>query len=122
MPSARGTIASIRRLAASSRPAFPNVAPNEAVFVKNHKLEAEYLSADILAPIRDGRDAVVSLARFLYAEGSHNLIGRGELADFISFVAARMPYGFWGGHSLDLLRASDHGARIRLVRYENVVG
>jgi hypothetical protein len=42
---------------------FPDVAPNEAVFVKNHMLEAEYLSADILAPIRDGRDAVVSLAR-----------------------------------------------------------
>jgi len=101
---------------------FYERAPGHAVFIKDHVLQPEYLTEAILAPVRDGRYAIVSLARFLYAEGSHGFVKRGELADFISFVAERMPYGTWGGHTNALLDARERGARIRLVRYEEVIG
>jgi hypothetical protein len=93
-----------------------------AVFVKDHVLQPHYLTGEILGPIRDGRTSMVSLARYLYAEGSNRFVRRGELADFISFVAAQMPYGFWGDHARALLDARDGGTRVRLVRYEEVIG
>jgi hypothetical protein len=101
---------------------FYETAPGHAVFIKDHVLNPDYLNEGILAPVRDGRFSIVSLARYLYAEGSHGFVKRGELADFISFVAERMPYGFWGGHTNALLDARERGAQIRLVRYEEVVG
>ncbi len=101
---------------------FHERAPGHAVFVKDHVLRPEYLDDGIVSTVRDGRDATVSLARYLYAEGSHQFVRRGELADFISFVAARMPYGSWGAHACGLLDARERGARIHLVPYENVVG
>jgi hypothetical protein len=96
--------------------------PGHAVFVKDHVLRSEYLEDEILSPVRDGRDATVSLARYLYAEGSNPFVRRGELADFLSFVAARSPYGFWGDHTRALLAARDRGARVRLARYEEIFG
>jgi hypothetical protein len=101
---------------------FHEIAPGHPVFVKDHVLQPEYLEHEILAPVRDGRIAIVSLARYLYAEGSHDFVRRGELADFISFVAAQMPYGFWGSHTRTLLDARDGGARVRLIRYEQIFG
>jgi hypothetical protein len=101
---------------------FHEPAPGHAVFVKDHVLRAEYLEDEILSPVRDGRISMVSLARYLYAEGSNPFVRRGELADFLSHVAARMPYGFWGEHTRALLEARDRGARIRLVRYEDIFG
>jgi len=99
---------------------FHDPADRDAVFLKDHVLREEYFKMPIVAPVRDGRDAVVSLARFLYAEGSHNLVHKGELASFISFVADRMPYGFWGDHTLALLKAKARGSDVRWVRYEQV--
>lgn len=99
---------------------FHERAPGHAVFVKDHVLHSEYLDDEILSPVRDGRISTVSLARYLYAEGSNPFVRRGELADFLSYVAARMPYGFWGEHTRSLLQARDRGARIRLVRYEDI--
>ena len=101
---------------------FHEPAPGHAVFVKDHVLQAEYLEDEILSPIRDGRISMVSLARYLYAEGRSPFVQRGELADFLSHVAARMPYGFWGEHTRALLEARERGARIRLVRYEDIFG
>jgi hypothetical protein len=101
---------------------YHEIAPGHPVFVKDHVLHPEYLEHEILAPVRDGRIAIVSLARYLYAEGSHDFVRRGELADFISFVAAHMPYGFWSSHTRELLDARDGGARVRLIRYEQVLG
>jgi len=101
---------------------FHEQAPGHAVIVKDHILRPEYLDADILSPVRDGRTAIVSLARYLYGEGSNRFVRRGEVADFISFVAAEMPYGFWGNHTNALLDARERGARIRLVHYADVLG
>jgi|GEM_PF-1055577 predicted O-linked N-acetylglucosamine transferase (SPINDLY family)/polysaccharide pyruvyl transferase WcaK-like protein/nitrite reductase/ring-hydroxylating ferredoxin subunit len=101
---------------------FHEAEPGRAVFVKDHVLRPEYLEDEILAPMRDGRNCTVSLARYLYAEGGNRFVRRGELADFISFVAARMPYGSWAAHTRALLEARDRGARVRLVRYEETFG
>jgi len=101
---------------------FHERAPGHAVFVKDHVLRPEYLEDEILSPVRDGRISMVSLARYLYGEGSNPFVRRGELAEFLSDVAARMPYGFWGDHTRALLEARDRGARIRLVRYEEFFG
>jgi hypothetical protein len=101
---------------------FHERAPGHAVFVKDHVLRPEYLKDEILSPVRDGRSSMVSLARYLYAEGSSPFVRRGELADFLSYAAARMPYGFWGDHARALLDARAHGARVRLVRYEEIFG
>ena len=94
--------------------------PGHAVFVKDHVLSSDYLADEILSPVRDGRDSMVSLARYLHAEGSSPFIRQGELADLLSYVAERFPYGFWGDHTRRLLQARDDGARIRLVRYEEI--
>ena len=96
--------------------------PGHAVFVKDHLLRPEYQADEILSPVRDGRIAIVSLARYLHAEGSNRLVRRGELADFMSFVAATQPYGFWSDHTRALLDARARGVRIRLVRYEDIFG
>jgi hypothetical protein len=101
---------------------FHERAPGHAVFVKDHVLRPEYLEDEILSPVRDGRISMVSLARYLYAEGSNPFVRRGELADFLSDVAARMPYGFWAEHTRALLDARDRGARIRLVHYDEIFG
>ncbi|HWF46480.1 MAG TPA: sulfotransferase domain-containing protein [Bryobacteraceae bacterium] len=101
---------------------FHDHAPGHAVFVKDHILRPEYLEDEILCPVRDGRDSMVSLARFLYAEGSSPLVRRGELANFLSSVAERMPYGFWGDHVRTMLEAREHGARVRFIRYEEIFG
>jgi hypothetical protein len=99
---------------------FHESAPGHAVFVKDHVLQPEYVEDAIVAPIRDGRDVMVSLARYLYVEDGSPFIQRGELADFLSYVAARMPYGFWGDHTRALLDARDRGVNIRIVRYEEL--
>ena len=99
---------------------FHERAPGHAVFVKDHVLHPEYESGEILSPVRDGRDATVSLARYLHAENGSPFVQRGELADFLSYVAARMPYGFWGEHTRALLDARDRGVNIRIVRYEEI--
>ena len=99
---------------------FHESAPDHAVFVKDHVLQPEYAGDAIVSPVRDGRDAMVSLARYLYVEDGSPFIQRGELADFLSYVAARMPYGFWGDHTRSLLEARDHGVNIRIVRYEEL--
>jgi hypothetical protein len=101
---------------------FHERAPGHAVFVKDHVLRPEYLEDKILSPVRDGRIAVVSLARYMYGEGNSPFVRRDELADFLSHVASRTPFGFWGDHTRALLDASDRGARIRLVRYEEIFG
>lgn len=101
---------------------FHERAPGHAVFVKDHVLDPAYLEDEILSPVRDGRTSIVSLARFLYGQGANRFVRRGELADFISYVAATMPYGFWGDHTNALLDARDRGARIRLVHYADVFG
>jgi hypothetical protein len=101
---------------------FHERAPGHAVFVKDHVLHSDYLEHEILSPVRDGRIAMVSLARFLYAEGGNPFVRRGELADFLSYVAARLPFGFWGDHTRKLLEARDRGARVQLVRYEEMFG
>jgi hypothetical protein len=101
---------------------FHERAPGHPVFVKDHVLHPEYLEHEILSPIRDGRDSMVSLGRYLYAEGNSPFGRRGELADFLSYVAARMPYGFWGDHTRALLEARDRGARVRFIRYEEIFG
>jgi len=99
---------------------FHELEPGRAVFVKDHIVRSEYLGEPILSPVRDGRNAFLSLARFLYAEGSSPFVHQGELADFISFVTRQMPYGFWGDHTRALLDARDQGAAVRLIRYEEV--
>jgi hypothetical protein len=99
---------------------FHDPDPGHAVFVKDHILHPEYIGDPILSPIRDGRDAMVSLARYLYGEGPNKLVRRGELAGFLSYVVERMPYGFWGDHSRGLLAAKDRGARVELIRYEEI--
>jgi len=101
---------------------FHDRAPGHAVFVRDHVLRPEYLDDAILSPVRDGRTAIVSLARYLYDEGGNRFVRRGELADFISYVAAAMPYGFWGDYTRALLDARDRGARIRLVPYAHIFG
>jgi hypothetical protein len=99
---------------------FHESAPGHAVFVKDHVLQPEYAEDAVVSPVRDGRDAMVSLARYLYVEDGSPFIQRGELADFLSYVAARMPYGFWGDHTRALFEARDHGVNIRIVRYEEL--
>jgi hypothetical protein len=101
---------------------FAEPEPGHRVFVKDHVFQPEYRDGAILSPVRDGRTAIVSLARYLYAEGGHRFVRRGELADFISFVATAMPYGFWGSHTRALLDARERGAQVRLVRYEEIFG
>jgi hypothetical protein len=99
---------------------FYERAPGHPVFVKDHILQPEYLDHEILSPVRDGRNATISLARYLYAQGKSPFVRRGELADFISHAAAHFEYGFWGDHTRRLLEASDQGARIRWLRYEEI--
>lgn len=99
-------------------PRFYERAPGHPVFVKDHVLRPEYLNQEIVSPVRDGRNSIVSLARYLYARGTNRLVRRSELADFISHVAAHQQYGFWGDHTRRLLNARQHGTRIHILRYE----
>jgi hypothetical protein len=101
---------------------FYERAPGHPVFIKDHVLYPEYLDYEILSPVRDGRDATISLARYLYASGASPFVRRGELADFISYAATSLGFGFWGDHTRKLLGAQDRGARIRFVRYEEIFG
>jgi hypothetical protein len=90
------------------------------IFVKDHVARAAYLRAPILSPVRDGRTVLISLARYLYAEGSNPFVRRGELAAFIDHVHANAPYGFWGDHVRTILDARDRGANVRIVRIEEL--
>jgi hypothetical protein len=92
------------------------------IFVKDHVARTHYFRAPMLGPVRDGRTALVSLARYLYAEGSNPFVRRGEMAAFIDHVHVNAPYGFWGGHVNAILDARDRGADIRLVHYEEIAG
>jgi hypothetical protein len=98
--------------------AFYEPTPGHPVFVKDHILRPEYLEEAILCPVRDGRDAMVSLARYLYSEGNSSFVRRGELADFLSHAATQTPYGFWGTHTRELLNARKQGVQVQLMRYE----
>ena len=92
---------------------------HHAVFVKTHEWREEYADENVLAIVRDGRNASLSYARFLYADGYHSFVGAGELADFLRFVAEK-GIGFWGSHVQQILAARAQGARIRIVRYEDL--
>lgn len=94
--------------------------PGHPVFVKDHTLRPEYLHHEILSPVRDGRNSIISLARYLYARGANRFVRRGELAAFMSYVATHLEYGFWGDHTRRLLAAREQGAQIRVVRYEDI--
>jgi hypothetical protein len=98
---------------------FHATADDRAVFVKDHEWHDEYADEDVLAIVRDGRDVIVSYARYLYAEGHHSYVGAGELSDFLRFVTER-GIGFWGDHVQTVLAARERGARIRIVRYEDL--
>jgi hypothetical protein len=92
------------------------------IFVKDHVARPAYFRAPIISPVRDGRTALISLARYLYAEGTNPFVRRGEMTAFIDHVHATMPYGFWSDHVRSTLDARDRGADIRIVRYEEIAG
>jgi hypothetical protein len=101
---------------------FYERAPGHPIFIKDHVLRPEYLNHEILSPIRDGRNSIISLGRYLHAGGTNQLVRRNELADFISHVAQHLTYGFWGDHTRRLLEAREKGAQIRVLRYEEFFG
>jgi hypothetical protein len=100
---------------------FHDTSDPHAVFVKDHEWRDSYGDENVLAIVRDGRDATLSYARFLYGEGQHRHVRAGELADFLQFVTER-GIGFWGDHVRQILAAREQGARIRIVRYESFFG
>jgi hypothetical protein len=100
---------------------FHDPAPGHAVFVKDHHWRDDYANDESLALVRDGRNVIISLARFLYVQGRTRLVRRGELADFISHIAADPEFGFWGDHTRRILEARDRGARVQILRYEELV-
>lgn len=100
---------------------FHDHEPGHAVFVKDHLWNAHYIADETLFLVRDGRDAMLSFARFLYAEGHHDLIRRGQLAEFLRFSGQTL-FGFWADHARVMLDAQTRGARIQLVRYEEIFG
>lgn len=104
-----------------SRP-FREPNPGHAVFVKDHRWQDAYALERSIVLFRDGRNALVSYARFLYVRGVTQRVGRGALADFIDYTASRDPYRFWGDHIRAVLTARDRGADVRAVRYEDVLG
>jgi hypothetical protein len=99
---------------------FYEPTPGHPLFVKDHILREDYLQHEILSPIRDGRNSIISLARYLYVQGSNPFVRRGELADFMSHLATHFEFGFWGDHTRRLLAAREQGAQIRLVPYEEI--
>ena len=100
---------------------FHESTPDHAVFVKDHLWNEQYVADETLFLVRDGRNVMLSFSRFLYGEGHTDLIRRGQLADFIRFSAQTL-FGFWGDHTRTLLDAQRSGARIRIVRYEEIFG
>jgi hypothetical protein len=102
--------------------ALADAALTGPTFVKDHVARPSAFGAPILNPVRDGRTALVSLARYLYAEGSNPFVRRSELAAFFDHVRDRMPYGFWADHVRVVLDARDRGADVRVVRYEELTG
>ena len=101
---------------------FHDPAPGHAVFVKDHEWRDEYAEDESLGLVRDGRNAILSYARFLFIQGATRLIRCGELADFIGWTAGNPPLGFWGDHTRRLLEAHDYGAKLEILRYEDYVG
>lgn len=101
---------------------FHDPAPGHAVFVKDHEWCDDYAEDESLGLVRDGRNAILSYARFLFIQGATQQIRRGELADFIGWTAGNPPLGFWGDHTRRLIEARDRGARLEILRYEDYVG
>jgi hypothetical protein len=101
---------------------FHDPAPDHAVFVKDHEWRDDYAEDESLGLVRDGRNAILSYARFVYIHGAAQLVRRGELADFIGWAAGNPPLYFWADHTRRLLDARDRGAELEILRYEDYVG
>ncbi len=101
---------------------FYDPAPGHAVFVKDHEWRDAYAGDESLGLVRDGRNVILSYARFVYVLGATSLVRRGELADFIGWAASNPPFHFWADHTRRLLDAQDRGAKLEILRYEDYVG
>jgi SAM-dependent methyltransferase len=91
----------------------------KALFVKDHLVRPEYREDPILYLVRDGRDSILSYARYLFASGEYSNVGRGELADFIRKTASDY-WLFWADNVKRALDGIEAGWPITLLRYEDI--
>jgi len=88
--------------------------------VKDHRPLRQYLHDDGYLIVRDGRDAIISLAWMTRSRGRHRFFKREELKDFIAWTASYdyRAYGSWASHTRRLLDLRQGGSKT-LVRYED---
>ncbi len=91
----------------------------KALFVKDHLVRPEYREDPILYLVRDGRESILSYARYLFASGKYSNVGRGGLADFIRETASDY-WLSWAANVKRALNAIDAGWPITLLRYEDI--
>ena len=86
--------------------------------VKDHVPRSEYKNDKAVILIRDGRDAMISLAHMTFKQSRHNYSRNGDLASFIKWLDREYEFQGWAKHmeqADELLR----GSKKLLVRYED---
>ncbi|MFH0342329.1 MAG: hypothetical protein ACHBNF_09420 [Chromatiales bacterium] len=86
--------------------------------VKDHVAREIYLRDRAIILVRDGRDAMTSLAYMTLQQGRHSFSRRGDLAEFLVWLDKEYDFGGWANH----MKQVDHlmgGADKLLIRYED---
>lgn len=87
--------------------------------VKDHRICEEYKPDPCVLLIRDGRDAMISLAFMTRQIGLHQFNKPSELADFIRFTRSSYVYGSWADHARRVIEFKALPQK-HLVKYEDL--
>ena len=90
---------------------------NKIVVVKDHDFREEY--RNVIYVVRDGRDAVISLAYMTYLLKMHPFTRCEQLGDFLKFLKENYPYGFWAEHVKRALGMAQQ-RHVLFVKYEEL--
>jgi Sulfotransferase domain len=91
------------------------------LLVKDHVYKSDYFKDRAIYVVRDGRDSMVSLCRFLEPINDWDITDADGFVDFLVAIAERYLFGFWSENVRLAVEAQDAGADIRFWRYEDIV-
>jgi hypothetical protein len=91
------------------------------LLIKDHVYKGDYFKDRAIYIVRDGRDSMVSLCRFLEVANDWRIAEADHFVDFLTAIAKQYLFGFWSDNVRLAVEAQDAGADILICRYEDVV-
>lgn len=97
--------------------------PNDTsvLLVKDHVYKSEYFKDRAVFIVRDGRDAMVSMCRFLEVVNDWRITDANGFVDFLVAAAKQYQFGFWADNVRLAVEAQEAGADIEIWRYEDLI-